>query len=115
MLLQLGATCSLQLHEGVTHLVSGGPTTDKARLALKKGIPVVLADWLQASGKALALGLSLHFGFRLLTVLRAAAAAGVAIMYINRTENLMAALWLGLAILAGAAISFVKTLLCCLL
>lgn len=49
--LQLGARCSLQLDDTITHVVAGSSKTDKALLARKRSIPVVSPDWLFACGK----------------------------------------------------------------
>lgn len=48
--LQLGASCSLSLTAGITHLVAGGAKTEKAVEAERLGIPIVSPDWLYASG-----------------------------------------------------------------
>ena len=50
---QLGAHCSLSLTEDITHVVAGGPNTEKAVQARASGIPVVSPDWLYASGALL--------------------------------------------------------------
>ena len=50
---QLGAHCSLSLTKDITHVVAGGPNTEKAVQARASGIPVVSPDWLYASGASL--------------------------------------------------------------
>lgn len=49
--LQLGAKCSLELDDTITHVVAGSFKTEKALLARKKGIPVVSPEWLFACGE----------------------------------------------------------------